>query len=99
MDAGFDAGPPHLPCDVEAVLRAKCRACHSNPPTNGAPFPLVTQDDFLAPYFSKSVRETAITAISTDYMPLNGPPLPANEKELMLGWLDAGVPVVTGTCP
>lgn len=95
----MDAGPPHLPCDVEAVLKAKCHSCHSSPPTNGAPFPLLTQADFLAPYFASTVRVQAIAAIRDDVMPLNGPPLPANEKELMLNWLDAGVPVVTGTCP
>lgn len=99
MDAGVDAGPPHVPCDVEAVLKAKCQACHSSPPANGAPFPLLTQADFLAPYFSSTVRETAIVAIRDDIMPLNGPPLPAGEKQLLLGWLDAGVPLSSEQCP
>lgn len=59
----------------------------------------MTQADFLAPYFSSTVRETAIVAIRDDIMPLNGPPLPAAEKALLQGWLDAGVPLSTETCP
>ncbi len=94
----MDAGSPHLPCDVQAVLAARCHSCHGSPQAQGAPFPLLTQADFLAPYFSSTVRETAIRAIQTDAMPLNGPPLNSAEKTLLIGWLDAGVPLSTANC-
>jgi hypothetical protein len=95
---GLDAGP-HLPCDVEAVLAAKCRRCHGSPTMQGAPFSLFTQADFLAPYAGSTVEARAVLALESDFMPLNGPPLSAADKAVMIGWLDAGVPLSTATCP
>lgn len=97
--SSVDAGPPHLPCDVQAVLSARCWRCHSAPPTQGAPFSLLTQDDFLAPYAGSTVRERAIGALESDFMPLGGPPLSAADKAVMIEWLDAGVPLSTTNCP
>lgn len=94
-----DAGPPHLPCDVEALLRTRCRGCHGDPPAQGVPFPLLTQADFLRPYTGATVGERAIGALDADFMPLNGPPLNPADKAVLIGWLDAGVPLSTATCP
>src|SRR4051812_22032946 len=53
-DAGanaFDAGPTApLPDAVDAVLAARCRKCHSDPPQHDAPFPLVTWQNTHAEY-------------------------------------------------
>lgn len=97
-DAGHDAGP-HLPCEVDAVLRARCQGCHSSPVAQGAPFPLLSQADFLAPYLGRPVWEVAIGAIDANFMPLNGPPLNAADRAVLIGWLDAGVPLSTTNCP
>lgn len=98
IDAGLDAGP-QLPCDVGAVLRTRCQPCHGAPPTQGAPFPLLTQADFQATYFSSTVRAAALEALRTDFMPLGGPPLNAADKAVLVDWLDAGVPLGTTNCP
>jgi hypothetical protein len=99
MDAGVDAGPPHLPCAVETVLKTRCQGCHGPTPAQGAPFSLLTQEDFLKPYRMGVVAQYAYDAIDSDFMPLNGPPLNAADRATMLNWIDAGVPVVTETCP
>lgn len=60
LDASSDAGveaalcPPGpeagtLPCDVAAVLAAKCQPCHTIPEQNNAKFPLLTYQDLHAP--------------------------------------------------
>ena len=97
--SGVDAGPPHIPCDVEAILKTRCRGCHGAPPSGGAPFSLLTANDFLAPYAGSTVRERAFGALESDFMPLNGPPLSAPQKTVMYEWLDAGVPVSSTNCP
>ena len=97
--SSVDAGGPHIPCDVEAILSTRCRACHGSQPTNGAPFSLITADDFLAPYAGSTVRERAFGALESDFMPLNGPPLSTAQKTVMYEWLDAGVPLSTAACP
>jgi len=53
---GKDAGPPPppppqgagLPCNVQAMLAAKCTGCHSDPPVNGSLSGLVTIGDLMA---------------------------------------------------
>src|SRR4051812_48316464 len=41
-----------LPCNVQAILQANCQRCHSNPPQNGAPMPLMTWSDLMAKSFA-----------------------------------------------
>ncbi|MDP3158312.1 MAG: hypothetical protein Q8N23_36905 [Archangium sp.] len=94
----MDAGVPHIPCEVDALLTARCRVCHSNPPTQYAPFPLVTQADFQRPFGGSTVAERAVGAVESDFMPLNATPLNSAEKTLLIGWLDAGVPLSTANC-
>jgi hypothetical protein len=45
--AGCGDGPDigDLPCDVAAILTARCQSCHQNPPQGGAHFPLLTYED------------------------------------------------------
>ena len=81
------------------MLQARCQGCHSAPPVQGAPFPLLTQADFLAPYFASSVQTAAVGAVQVDFMPLNGPPLDAAQKAILVGWLDAGLPLSSTKCP
>ncbi len=37
-----------LPCDIAAIVVPNCQSCHSSPPQNSAPMPLVTWEDFHA---------------------------------------------------
>lgn len=42
-------GDPSLFCAARAVIADACQGCHSAEPVGGAPMPLVTFDDFVAP--------------------------------------------------
>jgi len=96
-------GALDFPCDVRAVIEAKCQRCHADPPRNRAPFPLMTWEHTRAPYGTQLVYEAMLPAIETDFMPLTEldleppvQPLTPSEKTTMLTWLEAGALPVAG---
>jgi hypothetical protein len=115
-----DAGAPdaatgaYFPCDVEAVLKAKCHTCHTNPPRNVtlvaplagevvmAPFSLMeyahTQRDYGG---GLKIYQVMKNAIEANFMPLSGSPtgpLTPEQKTTMLTWLTAGAPPAPQPC-
>lgn len=104
VDAGCTIDPaivePVLPCEIDAILEAKCRRCHTSPMANGAPFPLLTWQDLqlVPPPGTKRVHEKMVVAVETDFMPFCAegacgtfdPPVEAltpQEKQTLLDWL------------
>jgi hypothetical protein len=80
-----------FPCDVYGVLRDKCYACHTDPPQNFAPFPLLTFEDTRQPHGSLTRWEAMRTAIETGFMPLVGsPPLDPAEEPILVQWFAGG---------
>jgi uncharacterized membrane protein len=103
-DASADAGVAgFFPCDVEAVLKAKCHTCHTSPTKNGAPFPLLEYANTQMAHASgMKVFQVMKTAVETGFMPLAGSstgPLTADEKTTLLGWLNAGAVPAAQRCP
>lgn len=102
-DAAAEAGGAYFPCDVQAVLVAKCHTCHSNPPRNAeVPFPL-TEYAHVQRDYGGGVRiyQLMRAAIASDFMPLAGSPtgpLTAEQKATMLRWLDDGAPPASQPC-
>jgi hypothetical protein len=87
-----------IPCDVFAVLHAKCHACHTDPPANNAPFPLLTYADTQEPYGTKGklrfqrMREV-IEPDAIPHMPFGtAPQLTDAEFETLADWLDDCAP-------
>jgi hypothetical protein len=104
--AGVDAGDAGtsatdgLPCDVDQLLSASCRSCHSSPPTSGAPMPMVTYADLIAPAKTQPQKKVAQLAAermasTTAPMPATGQ-LPVAQIATMQNWVNAGMP--TGGC-
>lgn len=92
-------------CQALGVLEAACSRCHSDPPQNGAPFPLVTYEHTQAPYYNTDVTiaPKMRSAVATDFMPLVqitlDPPvesLDCQQKTTLLRWLDEGAKPVGG---
>jgi hypothetical protein len=90
---GAPSGRLMIPCEVNAIYTQVCQNCHSSPPLNEAPFPLVTLQD---------MQDTAIAqygAISAGSMP-KGSALEAAQKDLLLDWLMNGaLGVPEARCP
>jgi cysteine-rich repeat protein len=96
-----------VPCDVQAVLKAKCQSCHADPPT-AAPIPLVTlaqlRADSMAPNAGTPVWERVGVRINASTNPM--PPtysstgaLTDAEKATLNAWIEAGAPGATCTPP
>lgn len=91
-------------CAVEAVLKAKCRRCHTQPMRHGAPFPLLTWENTRL--FVRAEAQVYLQlerVIKTGTMPFRIPanppiePLTADEKWVLLDWAGRGAP--RGSCP
>jgi hypothetical protein len=77
-----------FPCEVYAVLKAKCHTCHTDPPTGNAPFPLLTYELTRAPFGSKQRWEQMRADIASGYMPFGtvAPDLTPEEQQVLLDW-------------
>lgn len=86
-----DMGPP--PEDgptwngeIEALIAQRCQSCHSDPPMNFAPFPLVTYQQAV-----NQAERIRVRAVEQQTMP-PGNPLPAGERARLQAWIEAGTP-------
>jgi cytochrome c551/c552 len=93
-----------LPCSVSALLVKKCQSCHASDPKFGAPMPLVTRADLVAPSKSDASRRVAelVTArIHDAARPMPAPPntrLTAAELKLLDDWVASGTPATSNAC-
>jgi Copper type II ascorbate-dependent monooxygenase, N-terminal domain/Copper type II ascorbate-dependent monooxygenase, C-terminal domain len=98
------ASARQLPCDVDAVLQANCRSCHSATPQFGAPMPLVTHEDLTAKAVSnpsKKVYELVGARTHDDQHPMPQPPnarLGASDQKILDDWIAAGAPSSSEPC-
>jgi hypothetical protein len=87
-------------CKVRAVLEHKCQRCHSSPPRNGAPFPLLTYADTQRehpigsghPLFERMSHALRYRIMPPTALPLEPPVLPLEtaERDALLVWLEEG---------
>lgn len=101
MPPGSSAGGAKngLPCDVDAVLKARCQACHGDSPSAGASAKLVTWDDLHAPYAGKKITEAVRERVHAETRPM--PPaarLTASELAVIDAWVEAGAPRADASC-
>ncbi len=84
-----------LPCEVSELLAARCQSCHSSPTKFGAPMPLVTRADLIAPLFGGqgTVGELSLERMKAD-KPMPPPPNErATDAEIAAfeAWVDVGM--------
>lgn len=88
-----------IPCDVNAILVAKCQNCHEAEHLNGAPIDLFACERFheIDCDDQKTRFQKTRDYVASDFMPI-GDDLTADEKQTLLDWLDACAPCeATGT--
>ncbi len=81
-----------IPCAPRVVLQRICQQCHTQPPRNGAPFPLVTRSNILRVGPDGEIRKLMIEQIEAGYMPLSPVKIDYDSRETLLSWLSAGAP-------
>lgn len=98
-DAGSTEGGEGtgLPCDVEALM-ARCRTCHSDPPTT-APMALVTYAQLTARSGSdpsSTMAQAALARMRDPQRPMPpSNPLPESELSAFASWVAAGTPATS----
>lgn len=91
-----------FPCDVDDVLAAKCRRCHSTPMRHSAPFSLLTWEDTQPMLRDRPRFQVMASAVKSGFMPYNvlaNPPverLSDAEKKVIVDWVEAGA--LRGSC-
>lgn len=97
-DGSTGGGLEGLPCEVSALLQARCVSCHRSPPTGGAPNALQSRADLLAPApAGGTFAERSLARMKNAASPMPpGGSLPANEIAPFEAWVVAGRP--SGSC-
>ncbi|WP_394971738.1 hypothetical protein [uncultured Croceitalea sp.] len=71
--------------DIQPIINSNCIACHTDPPRNGAPFPLLN-------FSQVSNRSSSVfSQINAGLMPPSGK-LPQDNIDLIEQWIDGGKP-------
>jgi hypothetical protein len=86
-------GTRSVPCAPDAVLRAVCQQCHSDPMKSGAPFPLITWEDTQVVIDDRPLHEWMRDALESEKMPLPPVTISPQDRETLLSWLRDGAPV------
>ena len=93
-----------LPDAVNMVLKDKCQACHSAPPRNHAPFPLVSFEELQKVFGLTTKRRWQRTAEVIEpgglpHMPFgDAPPLSESELATLRAWFQGcALPIAEGT--
>jgi hypothetical protein len=83
-----------IPCEVNAVLEAKCLSCHNADHLGGAPIDLLACERFheLDCGQTKLRSQVARDYVAAGTMPVGMVDLTADEKQILLDWLDACAP-------
>ncbi len=89
-----------IPCDIQALLQTRCQGCHTNPPLNGAPMPLLTYANLTAASLADPTMTFAQRALGR-MQAGTMPPAPnalatAAEMTSMSNWIASMYP--RGTC-
>ncbi|MFT3767195.1 MAG: peptidylglycine alpha-amidating monooxygenase [Minicystis sp.] len=93
-----------LPCDVDKILVDHCQQCHGATPSFGAPMPLVTHADLVAPAktdATKKVYELVAKRTHDTAAPMPQPPnapLDAASQKILDDWITAGAPSSSDKC-
>lgn len=93
-----------LPCDIDQILAANCRKCHQSPTRYGAPMPLLSYEDLLAPSLtdpSQSVFQLSRARMREEGSRMPPPPNGAvSDADLARwdSWVAANTPRGPETC-
>jgi len=78
--------------DVKPIIDGVCLACHSNPPQNGAPMPLVSFENVKDAVQNRDlINKISKNEGDNGLMPLGGPRLPQSSIDLIVKWNTDGL--------
>ncbi|MEW5675131.1 hypothetical protein ABGT15_02340 [Flavobacterium enshiense] len=77
---------------IKNIITENCIMCHSRPPVNGAPIPLVDYDYVKSAIISNELIERISSEDPGYLMPYGGPRLPQFKINQVIAWRDANYP-------
>ena len=77
--------------DVKPIIDTNCIMCHSNPPQNGAPMPLVTYENVKDAVENRNLIGRISSFDPAFSMPFGGPRLPQNLIDTVIQWNEDGL--------
>ena len=72
--------------NVKSIIDSRCISCHSNPPTNNAPMPLVTYQNVRSAVTGRDL----IGSVESGAMPPSGSDLTNAQIQILKDWQDGG---------
>lgn len=78
--------------DVQPIINNNCVSCHTNPPENGAPMPLITYENVKDAVLNRGLIERISSEDLGFLMPFGGPRLPQNLIDTIIQWEADGLP-------
>ena len=77
---------------VKSIITQNCLSCHSQPPVNGAPMPLVTYDNVKDAVLTRGLINRISSNDPAFLMPFGGQRLPQSQIDQIIAWRDADFP-------
>ncbi|WP_235810992.1 hypothetical protein [Aequorivita aquimaris] len=77
--------------NVKFIIDNNCIVCHSNPPQNGAPKPLVFYENVKEAVENRNLIGRISSEDPSFLMPLGGPRLPQNLIDIIIQWNEDGL--------
>lgn len=72
--------------EVKTIIDNNCIVCHTNPPVNGAPMPLLTYENVKAAVENRGLIARISSQDLGFLMPFGGPRLPQNLIDTIIQW-------------
>lgn len=77
--------------NIKPIIDNNCISCHSNPPQNAAPMPLVSYENVKEAVQNKNLIARISSTDPAFLMPLGGPRLPQNLIDIIIQWNEGGL--------
>ncbi len=77
--------------NIKPIIDNNCIVCHSNPPQNGAPMPLVSYENVTEAVQNRNLIGRISSNDPAFLMPLGGPRLPQNLINITIQWNEDGL--------
>jgi hypothetical protein len=78
--------------NVKSIIDNNCIICHTNPPENGAPMPLLTYNQVKEAVENRGLIGRISSNDLAFLMPFGGPRLPQNLIDIVIKWQADGLP-------
>ncbi len=77
--------------NVKPIIDNNCIVCHSNPPQNGAPMPLVSYENVKEAVQNRNLIGRISSQDPAFLMPFGGQRLPQNLIDIIIQWNEDGL--------